>query len=299
MSNELSNNRKEDNSKPIAWVRKSNKNPSTYLTGNNNVPYLRYYRLDEIPFINHGFSTRLGGVSKAYLSSMNLSFTRGDEEENVITNYHRISAAIGFDEENLVAGDQTHTTNVRRVTAEDRGKGIWRSRDYTDVDGLITNEQNLVLVTYFADCVPLYLVDIKNKAIGLSHSGWKGTLHKMGAVTLKKMKQEFQTNPADVVVCIGPSICQDCYEVSSEVALAFCENMDEKEQKQILQPKPEGKYQLNLWEANRLIFLHAGVLEQNIVMPDLCTCCNPELLYSHRASKGQRGNLAAFLTIKS
>lgn len=299
MSNELSNNRKEDNSKPMAWVRKSNKNPSTYLTKTNNVPYLRYYRLDEIPFINHGFSTRLGGVSKAYLSSMNLSFTRGDKEENVITNYHRISAAIGFAEENLVASDQTHTTNVRRVTAKDRGKGIWRPRDYTDVDGLITNEQNLVLVTYFADCVPLYLVDTKNKAIGLSHSGWKGTLHKMGAVTLKKMKQEFQTNPADVVVCIGPSICQDCYEVSSEVALAFCENMDEKEQKQILQPKPEGKYQLNLWEANRLVFLHAGVLEQNIVMPDLCTCCNPELLYSHRASKGQRGNLAAFLTIKS
>ncbi len=284
-------------SEEISWIRKPG-NPSTYLTEKNGVPYLRYFRLDKIPFINHGFSTRLGGVSKEHLSSMNLSFSRGDQEENVISNYHKISAAIGFDEQNLVASDQTHTVNVKRVGKEDRGKGVWRQRDYTDVDGLITNQEGLVLVTYYADCVPLYFVDGKNKAIGLSHSGWKGTLHKMGEATLRKMKEEFNTNPEDVIVCIGPSICQDCYEVSSEVALAFCENMDEKEQKQILFSKPNGRYQLNLWEANRLVMLHAGVPKKNIVMPDLCTCCNPKLLYSHRASMGQRGNLAAFLTIE-
>lgn len=264
-----------------------------------DVTYLSYSALDELPGIVHGFSTRLGGVSKGIFSSMNLSFTRGDEEEAVKENYHRIAGAIGFDMENIVTSDQTHTTNVRLVTAEDRGNGITRPRAYTDVDGMITNEKDVVLATFYADCVPLYFVDPVKKAIGLSHSGWRGTAGKMGGVTIQRMTETFGTDPSDLIVAIGPSICQKCYEVSEDVIeefkKAFCEQVWEK----LFYKKDNGKYQLNLWEANRCIMLEAGVKEENIHMPGICTCCNPEFLFSHRASKGKRGNLAAFLAMKS
>jgi hypothetical protein len=118
----------------------------------------------------------------------------------------------------------------------------------------------------------------------------------MGLSTLNKMKGCFGTNPEDVIVAIGPSICVDCYEVSEDVAVEFKKEF--KDTEKIVFEKDNGKYQLDLWQANKQIFIDAGVYEKNISMPDLCTCCNSDFLYSHRASKGMRGNLAAFLTIK-
>ena len=171
-------------------------------------------------------------------------------------------------------------------------------RKFHDVDGMITNEPGVVLATFYADCVPLYFVDKKNKAIGLSHSGWRGTVGKIGAVTIEKMKEEFGSDVDDIVVAIGPSICQDCYEVSVDVIEEFKKAFDEKHWGKLFYQKSEEKYQLNLWEANKIIFMEAGIREEHISMPGICTCCNPEFLFSHRASHGKRGNLAAFLGIK-
>ena len=140
----------------------------------NGVVYLTYPALDSQEEIIHGFSTRLGGVSQGIYTSMNLSFTRGDEEEAVKENYRRIAEAIGFSYDSIVCSDQTHTTNVLRVGQKDCGNGITHPRPYTDVDGLITDEPGVTLATFYADCVPLYLVDPVRKAIGLSHSGWRG-----------------------------------------------------------------------------------------------------------------------------
>ena len=237
----------------------------------NGVTWLTYPAFEKIPGIVHGFSTRLGGVSQGIYESMNLSFTRGDNEDAVRENYRRLSDAMGFSMGDIVTSDQTHTTNVHVVTETDRGNGITKPRPYTDVDGMITNVPGLVLATFYADCVPLFFVDPVHKAIGLSHSGWRGTVGKIGKVTVEKMAEEFQTDPSELYAAIGPSICQDCYEVSD---------------------------QLNLWEANRRIFLDAGIKEERISMPGICTCCNPLFLYSHRASHGKRGNLGAFLTVR-
>ena len=146
----------------------------------NEVTWLTYPAFEKFPGIVHGFSTRLGGVSQGIYESMNLSFTRGDEESAVRENYRRLSDAMGFSMEDIVTSDQTHTTNVRVVTEEDRGNGITKPRPYTDVDGMITNVPGIVLVTSYADCVPLYFVDPVRKAIGLSHSGWKGTVGHIG-----------------------------------------------------------------------------------------------------------------------
>lgn len=258
---------------------------------------LSYPTIEATGIVEHCFTTRIGGVSTGIYESMNLSFTRGDDEECVMENYRRLAKAFGIEMSQFVCSDQTHTTNVRKVTHEDAGTGITRPRDYTDVDGLITNEPGLMLSTFYADCVPLYFVDPVHRAIGLSHSGWRGTVNRMGEVTIQAMQREYGTNPTDLICAIGPSICQDCYEVSADVAEEFMTNFAGHE-KEILIDKKNGKYQLDLWQANRQVMLDAGVMENHITMPNVCTCCNSNMLFSHRASHGKRGNLGAFLMLK-
>lgn len=281
----------------MMWKRKTEAEDMR-LVEKNGVPYFVFDNLENTGLVRHGFSTRLGGVSEGCLSSMNLSFTRGDDPEKVRENFRRMGMVIGFETKDLVLSDQTHTTNVRLVTEADRGKGFDRERDYTDVDGLITDTPGLMLVTIYADCVPLYFVDPVHKAVGLSHSGWKGTVHRMGKVTLERMKEAFGTRPEDVQAAIGPSICQDCYEVSEDVAQAFMDEFADSMDEQLVYGKDNGKYQLNLWRANERILLEAGILQEHLNMTNVCTCCNSELMFSHRASHGQRGNLAAFLGLK-
>lgn len=258
--------------------------------------YLTFPLFEDTGLVRHLFSTRLGGVSSGIFSSMNLSYTRGDEKEAVDENYRRIVALLGCEVSDMVCSDQTHTTNVRVVNESDRGKGILYTKDYTDVDGLITNVRGIVLATFYADCVPLFFVDVKNKAIGLSHSGWRGTVGRMGAVTLEAMRKEYGTKTEDVCAAIGPSICQDCYEVSDDVAEAFIQEFNKDGQsEQLLLSKGKGKYQLDLWKANQIILEEAGIAPEKIQVTDICTCCNPDYLFSHRASQGKRGNLGAFL----
>lgn len=262
------------------------------------VPFLKYPLLEKTGLVNHGISTRLGGVSEGFLGSMNLSYTRGDKPENVDENYRRMAAAVGVQVEKMVCTHQTHTTNVRVVDEKDAGKGVVREKDYSDVDGLITNVPGICLVSFYADCVPLLFLDPVKKVIASSHSGWRGTVHKMGKVTVKKMADTFGSRPEDILACIGPSICQDCYEVSEDVIDLFRENFQKSQYDSLFYAKDNGKYQLNLWKANELVLQEAGILPEHLAVTNLCTCCNPELLFSHRASKGNRGNLAAFIALK-
>lgn len=264
----------------------------------NGVTWLSYPAFEQFQDIVHAFSTRLGGVSQGIYSSMNLSFTRGDEEAAVYENYRRLAAAVGFAAEDIVTSDQIHTANVRVVTEEDRGNGITKPRPYTDVDGMITNVPGLVLATFYADCVPLYFIDPVRHAIGLSHSGWRGTVAKIGRVTVDKMREMYGTDPQDLYTAIGPSICQDCYEVSEDVIQQFQQAFPENIWADLYYRKENGKYQLNLWKANEWILLNSGILPEHLAVTNLCTCCNSDLLFSHRASHGKRGTLAAFLALK-
>ena len=175
----------------------------------------------------------------------------------------------------------------------DRGKGVVRQKDYADIDGLVTNEKGIVLVTFFADCVPLYFVDPVRKAIGLSHSGWRGTVNRMGEKTIEKMEEVYGSRREELVAAIGPSICMSCYEVGEDVAEEFKKAFPKQEE--ILKKKQNGKYLLDLWSANYRILVNAGVKPENISVTDICTCCNGDELFSHRKSMGKRGNLGAFL----
>lgn len=262
------------------------------------VPYLEYPLLTDTKIVHHGFSTRFGCVSQGCYASLNLSFTRGDDEAAVRENYHRIAKSIGVKCENMVLSQQTHTTNVRVVTEKDKGKGIVKPLDYTDVDGMVTNIHGICLVTFYADCVPLYFVDPVQKAIGLSHSGWRGTVGKIGKETIRKMEEQYGSDPKDILAAVGPSICKDCYEVSEDVILEFQKNFKERYWKDLFYRKENGKYQLDLWKANEIIFKESGILPEHIAVTNVCTHCNSEILYSHRTSGDRRGNLAAFLALK-
>lgn len=266
---------------------KNEKNGVTFIT----------FPIFEKEGLVHGFSTRLGGVSKGDCATMNLSFNRGDDREDVMENHRRFAEAVGYPIENLVFSNQVHETVVRRVTAADRGKGICRESDIIGVDALITNDENVVLMTFFADCVPLFFYDKRNRAIGAAHSGWRGTVRRIGALTVEAMREEFGTEPEDLAVVIGPSICQDCYEVSEDVAEAFQAEFAKNRWDEILLRKPAHKYLLNLWRANEIILQEAGIPAEQIQVSELCTCCNPEFLFSHRASHGKRGNLAGVITL--
>lgn len=287
-------------------VKKKTNEDILTLNSKNGVTFFTFPLLENTGLVRHAFSTRLGGVSRGDFASMNFSFTRGDEREAVLENYKRMADAIGAERERMVLTYQTHTSNIRRVTKEDAGKGVVRERDYRDVDGLITDVPDLTLVTFFADCVPLYFVDPVHRAIGLSHSGWRGTVKRMGRVTLEAMNREFGTRAEDVIACIGPSICQDCYEVGEEVIEEFKRVFREDDWTEIFKGpkldaggKSTGKYQLNLWKANELLLREAGIKKERLSVTNICTCCNPELLYSHRGLGERRGNLCAFLSLRS
>lgn len=276
-------------------LNKKNRSVTSIKFG-NNIPYISFDALEKTGLVVNVFTTRQGGVSEGCLSKLNLGFARGDLDDNVLENHKIIAKAVGFDYENIVTTNQTHTTNIRVVTKKDCGKGITKERDYSDIDGLITNEPGVVLATYYADCVPLYILDRKNKAIGLAHSGWKGTVGRIGRHTLELMKENYGTNVEDVICCVGPSICQECYEVSEDVAIQFINEFGKNDN--ILYNKGNGKYQLNLWESVRQVFLDAGVNYNNIYITDICTCCNTDEMFSHRGHQGKRGNMAAFLMLK-
>ena len=261
-------------------------------------PYLEYPLFQKTGIVKSAFSTRIGGVSEVCYSTLNLSFSRGDDPEKVLENFKRMGTSLGISVEDMVLSKQTHTTNVRVITEKDRGKGITREQDYTDVDGMVTNVPGICMVTSYADCVPLYFVDPVKKVIGLSHSGWRGTVGKIGKNTVELMKEKFGSDPKDILAAVGPSVCVDCYEVSEDVIDQFKAAFEQKDWLELFYQKTNGKYQLNLWKANERIFLESGILPEHMAITNVCTHCNSRILYSHRAMGNERGNLCAFLALR-
>ncbi len=273
------------------------KSKNLHIRKHNNVQYIQFPHLENTGLVHHGFSTKHGGVSTHHYSSMNLSFTRGDNPMSVKENFVLFSEAIGVEGDSLVFSDQIHETEIRRVGRADRGKGIHRSSDIISVDGLMTNEPGVTLTTFYADCVPLFFLDPINKAIGLTHAGWRGTVKGIGPITVKAMVEAFDTNPSDLLVGIAPSIGPCCYEVTGDVIMEFEKRTNRVILDKIVQRVDETHYMLDLWEANKMLLIEAGVKEENIVVTDLCTKCHHEDFYSHRVMGKDRGSLAAMMAL--
>lgn len=266
---------------------------------------IKFNIFKELDFVMQGFSTRLGGVSEGIYKSMNLTFGLNDLEENVYKNFNIIAEAMNTDVHKMVYSKQTHTTNVLAVNNSNSGMGIVRERNFDNIDALVTDVSQLCLVTSYADCIPVIVVDTKNKCIGAAHSGWRGTVGDITHNMLKVMKTEYKTSPKDIKAFVGPGICPDCYEVSTEVAEKFRKKYDK-----VLKPGvtagdlivkngvTEDKFQLNLPMANVFNLYNCGVSMENISVSDICTCCNSDLLFSHRATGGKRGLMCNFIYLK-
>ena len=258
----------------------------------NGVKIVQFPALDAFSGeLRHGFSTRYGGVSEGMFSTMNLGFGRGDSDDNVRENFRRLFAAIGIPEGSAVFTKQTHTVNVRVATGADRGIGLEREIPYDDVDGLVTDVPGVALSVFCSDCVPIFFYDPVRRAIGTCHAGWRGTVGRIAAKTVELMKQTYGCDPANIVAVIGPSIGPECFEVGEEVADAFSEEFGES----VILRKPGVKPHVDLWEANAAALADAGLVREHISIAGLCTMCEPEMLFSHRASEGKRGSNAGFL----
>lgn len=264
---------------------------SIYKKG--DMVYLRHKIFENIPNVNQAVSTRHGGVSQGeHTRSMNLGFNTCDTKENVTENYRIFCKMTGFPVERLVFAYQTHSDNVREVTDADCGKGIFRDKDYTDIDALVTNCKNVPLVIHTADCVPVSFFDPVNIAIGNAHCGHKGTYLRLAVKTLKAMQDCYGTKPKDVICSIGPAICDRCYEVSKDLYEKFKEEFGYDDAIYI----KDNKYYLNLMEINRHQLADIGVTK--ISVSDLCTCCEKEDLFSHRGLGIGRGLLSSVISIK-
>lgn len=265
---------------------------------NNGVTYLTFPKLDKFPVLRHGFSTRLGGKSEGYYSAMNLSFNVGDNPDVVKENYRILCGALEIDPENLIISHQTHKTNILTVGKKDCGKNIWRERDYSDIDAFITNEHGVALVTHSADCCLLAFFDPEKQVIAAAHAGWRGTAAEIGRKVVEKMAADYHCNPKNIVVGIAPSIGKCCYEVDDPVFNEF-KKLEYLDLSKIFCHKKNGKYMLDLWEANSQILESAGIKRENIDVTDVCTNCQSEYFHSHRATGGKRGVNGLVMMLKS
>jgi polyphenol oxidase len=268
------------------------------LREHGGTPFLAFPMLEDTDLVHHGFSVRQGGVSVGPYATMNLSFTLGDARENVLQNYGRMAQALEVNRDGMTSVWQAHTNNVKVVGALDMGKGIMGPKDRSEIDGMVTNLYGVTLVTLHADCLPLYFLDPVNHAIGLAHSGWRGTKQAIGIRTMETMEKAFGSKREDLLVCIGPGIGRSAFEVGMEVVEAFTELLGEERASQVILPLQNGKALLDLTLTNEMLFLEAGVLRDHLVSTDLCTFQRPDLFFSHRRDGSNRGSMAAFLQLQ-
>ena len=242
--------------------------------------------------VPHCFTTRLGGVSEGFFSSLNLGFHRGDREENVAQNYHILSDALVFDPKNLVLTHQIHSDIVRVVTRSD-AQGLDHHL-YPECDALITKDPGTVLVVFTADCTPILLWDPVTGAVGAAHAGWRGTAADIAGKTVRAMTDSFGCDPRNIRAAIGPNIGACCFETDREVPDAMIATFNDAAEEWI---RPSGnKYYVNLKEINALALRRAGIRQIEISAD--CTMCSPHRFWSHRITGNQRGSQGAVILCK-
>ena len=253
---------------------------------------LEYLRAEGIA-VPHCFTTRLGGVSTGIFDSLNLSLNRGDDTANVVENYRRIGAVLGFTPEDVVNARQIHSDIVVKVGAEHRGK-LTEEGASPVCDALITDEPGMALFVSTADCTPILLYDPVTGAVGAAHAGWRGTASGIAEKTARAMISHFGSHPADIRAAIGPNAGVCHFETDADVPNAMLEAFGE-DGKAFIHPKGN-KYYVNLKELNALSLRRAGVT--HIEISDQCTMCRPDRFWSHRITRGQRGSQGAIIVCK-
>ena len=244
-----------------------------------------------------GFTTRNGGFSLEPYNSLNLGLHVGDQTDVVVKNRQSIADKIGIPLDQWVFADQVHGNKIATVTRLDCGKGTVALDDAIQkTDGLYTKEPNILLASLYADCVPLYFFDKKNKMIGLAHAGWKGTVSKIGARMIEHWVKEEQSDLSDIYVAIGPAISKQYYEVDDFIIDKI--NHLEITSSNLYKRIREGKYLLDLKLVNLHLLLKAGIKEHNIFISDYCTYKEKELFYSYRRNN-RTGRMISYICLHS
>ncbi|OON96286.1 MAG: hypothetical protein ATN36_05865 [Epulopiscium sp. Nele67-Bin005] len=259
-----------------------------------NVPYIIFKMWEHNNELVHAFSTREGGVSSGDCATLNFAFSRGDSPEVVRENYAIMANALKVNKESFVASKQVHETKIERVTYEDKGNGVYLPNKWESADGIYTTEKNLTLVTYYADCVPLFFYAPKYELIGMAHSGWKGTVGEIGKKMATIWHEQHGVPYEEIQVGIGPSIGKCCFEVHFDVAEVFLNTFGKADF--ITYNKEIDKYNIDLWECCKQSLKSLGI--KQIEMADMCTCCNDDIFHSHRKTQGKRGTLSAFMCLR-
>jgi len=248
-----------------------------------------------------GFTTRMGGYSDTPYASFNIGLHVNDKVDSVVRNRQLLTDSIGWEFDSWTNAEQIHGNVVVKVSAEDRGRGrLTMSDAIQGADGMITNEPNILLTSFYADCVPLLFWDPVNEAIGLAHAGWKGTASAIAKEMVEAMKIQFGTVADQLMVAIGPSIDQCCYEVDHYVieqfeALWSRLELQEDSIDKVIKPISAQKAHINLKEINRQIMIKAGILPTNIELSNLCTGCRTDMFFSHRMENGLTGRMASWI----
>ena len=217
-----------------------------------------------------------------------LSFSSSPDREKIRRNRETLAHALGIESGALVFPSQVHKTKIVHVH-----NGMDKSA-LMETDALITNERALCVAVMSADCVPILLFDPVNHAVGAVHSGWRGTVAKILALTLQQMQQRYGSEGKHIIAGIGPSVCQDSYEVGEEVVDAVTMTFPDSDQ--LLIPTRSKHAKLDLWKANQFQLLEFGVLPANIEISDLCTVKNNNFFFSAR--RGDNGRFAAGIMLE-
>lgn len=241
----------------------------------------------------HCFTTRLGGVSRGHLDSLNIGTHRGDAEENVRENYRRVCAFLGADPQGLVLTHQTHTDIVLEVGKKHWGAGLDK-QELCECDGLVTNTPGTTLVVFTADCTPILLHDPVTGAVGAVHAGWRGTAGQIAARAVEKMQALYGADPKNIRAAIGPNIGMCCFETDEDVPIAVRQVFGRKADPFIT--KKGEKYYLDLKQINALSLQNAGVTHIDIAKE--CTKCQPGRFWSHRVTGNMRGSQGALIVCK-
>ena len=242
--------------------------------------------------VPHCFTSRLGGVSRGHLASLNLGVHRGDLLENVEENFRILAHTLGFDPKKLVLTNQIHTNTVRRVSRAD-ARGI-DNRDYPECDALITNDPGTALLVFTADCTPILFHDPVTGAVGAAHAGWRGTAADIAGETVRAMQAQFGCDPKNIRAAIGPNIGQCCFQTDAEVPDAMLAAFGDETRNAIR--LAGSKFYVNLKEINALALRRAGV--EKIEISTDCTMCSHDRFWSHRYTRGLRGSQGAIIVCK-
>lgn len=243
------------------------------------------------------FSTRKGGVSEGPLAELNLGLHVDDDQGRVLENRRRFCAALGIDAGRIVCGEQVHGTRTAVVGLSEIGRGaLTADTALPATDALVTADPGVPLAAFFADCVPLFLYDPVRHAAALAHAGWRGTVAGIGLETVRVMQRYCGVEPADVRAAIGPSIGPCCYRVGPEVAERFTRTFGADSG--VLKEEDDGSLKADLWQANRLVLIRAGLRPEHIETAGICTACRAEDYFSYRASRGRTGRMAALMMLE-